>query len=97
VRIVYFTYERDRMNLSLLCDPLIKESANDCRQLRRHPNFLSGNIKGTRIEYRSYHDHSVLSDKNKVISFLMGWSIKDVEGMNDAHAELQISMGRMFK
>ena len=25
----------------------------------------------------------------KVISFLMGWSIKDVEGMKEAHAELQ--------
>ena len=93
MRIVYFTNKCDRMSFSLLCGPLSKKSANYCRETRRHPNFLSGNIKGTRGEYAAYHDHSVVSDKNRVISFLVGWSIKDVEGMNDAHAELQISMG----
>jgi hypothetical protein len=25
-------------------------------------------------------------------NFLMGWSIKDVEGMNEAHAEFQIHL-----
>jgi hypothetical protein len=29
-----------------------------------------------------------------MFSFLIGWLIKDVEGMIDAHAELQISMAK---
>jgi hypothetical protein len=46
----------------------------------------------TRGDYRASHDPNDSRGLDVKFNFLMGWSIKDVKGMNEAHAKLQILM-----